>query len=554
MRQKKKYPYTLSSIFLDYLISKDINYIFGVAGSAERDLFDNLARDEYEDKIKFIQGNSEYPAARMSLGYARASEKISPLILHIQVGPANAALAILDAYITNIPMLILTVGHISRVNDFKEARYGYSRTPELLKEYTKHAYRIIEGSNADKIIRRALRIAETLPSGPVFLTVSQDIIEEEAARRSVKKTLSYNPSPPQESIRVVIEALKNSDRPVILTKLAGKKKSACLLVELAEKTGAAVFETRPSYMNFPCSHPLHQGYSNDEASMMKQYIQSCDLILALDCFDPPVINSALNIHVSDIPLSFNEDADINVFCSTDTFLKRILEKLKDMESNRDRIEILRSRHKKIREKWMNELRMKFNDDPPSPQRVWFEINRIFNKGRNHVVFFAPGYSQRQSMLRYLERDVPGCFYSALTAAMGVSGEAIGIQLVETRRVMCVLGDFEAHVAQLPTLLWTCAHHNIPIVWIVLDNATGAIVKKFYWTYGKCMHDKKKFIGIDLNNPRTNWVKIAEANNIKALRCEYAEELKECLEKAVSIKGPVLFSIRTQVFDKRLQGL
>jgi acetolactate synthase-1/2/3 large subunit len=182
----QEYPYTLSSTLLDYLFRRETKYLFGVAGSAERDLFDHLARDEYKDKITFIQGNSEYPAARMSVGYARATEKVSPLILHVQAGPANAALAILDAYIAKIPLFVFSVGHISSANDYKEATYGYYRTPELLREYCKYVYRILNVKNSDKIIRRALRLAETLPSGPVFLTVSQDIIESDAPIGSTK--------------------------------------------------------------------------------------------------------------------------------------------------------------------------------------------------------------------------------------------------------------------------------------------------------------------------------------------------------------------------------
>jgi len=515
MNGKKEYPYTLSSILLDYLISKDTRYLFGVAGSAERDLFDNLARDEYRGRIAFIQANSEHPAARMSIGYARASEKVAPLILHVQAGPANAALPILDAYISKIPLLIFSVGHISRANDFREALYGYYRTPELLREYCKHV---------------------------------------EATRRRVKKTLSYSPSPPEDSLRAVAASLKKADKPVILTQRTRKRESVHLLVDLAERIGAAVFETRPSYMNFPCSHPLHQGFSGDEASMMKEYLQSCDLILALDCFNAPVAESALNIHVSDNPLSFNEEADTNLFCSTEAFLKSIVEKLKDMDRSEDRIEKLRSRHKRTREKWGNALEAKFNEDPASPRRLWFEVDRIFNGGRDYVVFFAPGFSQRLSVLRYLERDTPGCFYSSLSAAMGAAGEAIGVQLAETRRVICGLGDFEAHVAQLPTLLWTCSHHRIPIIWVVLDNATGAVVKRSYWNYGKCMRDKKVFVGIDLDAPRTDWVKIAEANDVEALRCEHTEELRDCLDKAVGVKGPVLLSIRTQVFEESVEEL
>jgi thiamine pyrophosphate-dependent acetolactate synthase large subunit-like protein len=354
-------------------------------------------------------------------------------------------------------------------------------------------------------------------------------------------------------IRNLTTALKNAEKPVIITQRTKNKESVASLVKVAEKLGAAVFEMRPCYMNFPCSHPLHQGFFSDDASMMKQYLQSSDLVLTLDCFYPPEINTELYIQVSDNPLAFNENADNTIFSTTEAFLQAILRNLGDTHPGTDRIDILRSRHEAIRTKWMNLLKSKYNEDPPSPQRIWFEINQVFNHGQDYIVFFAPAFTQRLSVHRYLERDVPGCYYSALSAAMGSAGEAIGVQLAERRRVLCVLGDFEAHMAQLPTLLWTCAHHNIPIVWIVLDNATGATVKRAFWMYGKYSREKRTFVGVDLDEPRTDWVKIAEANSVQALRCEYSSELRSCLEKAVNITGPVLLSLKTQAFEEYPEG-
>ena len=230
-----------------------------------------------------------------------------------------------------------------------------------------------------------------------------------------------------------------------------------------------------------------------------------------------------------------------------------MKKLEDLKSDYEKIEELKKKHVEKRRKWMNDLKARFDEDPPSPQRVWFEINRIFKGGKDYVLYFAPGYSQRLSVQRYLEREIPGCFYSSLSAAMGVAGEAIGIQLAEKRRVICALGDFEAHVSQLPTLLWTSTHHQIPVIWIVLDNGSGAIVKRSYWTYGKCMRDRGIFIGTELNEPKTEWTKIAEANRVKSLRCEKTEELRQKIAEAIKVKGPVLLSISTQTFEEPPEG-
>ncbi|MCW4041738.1 MAG: thiamine pyrophosphate-dependent enzyme [Candidatus Bathyarchaeota archaeon] len=287
--------------------------------------------------------------------------------------------------------------------------------------------------------------------------------------------------------------------------------------------------------------------------MMRRYLTTSDVVLSLDCFYPPTVDSALHIQVSDNPFVFNESAYRKIFSTTESFLKAVLRRLVDTPNNTDRIEALRSRREITRNQWMTRLKEKYHDDPPSPQRIWFEINRVFNHGHDYVVYFAPAFTQRLSVLRYLERDAPGCYYSALSAAMGSAGEAIGIQLAEKRRVLCVLGDFEAHVAQLPTLLWTCAHHNIPIAWIVLDNATCATVKRAFWNYGKYSRDNRTFVGVDLDEPRTDWVKIAEANSVTALRCEHSSELRSCLEKALSRVNPVLLSIETQAFENPPEG-
>jgi thiamine pyrophosphate-dependent acetolactate synthase large subunit-like protein len=489
----------------------------------------------------------------MSIGYARATGKTSPLILHVQVGPANAALGVLDAYIACIPLLVFSVGHISGETDFKEILYGYYRTVELLREYCKYVYRIVNPDNADKVIRRALRLAETPPAGPVFLTVSQDAAEKQIAKKEVKKVKVFNPSPPESSVIRTAEALRRADRPVILTQRTRRREAVPLLVQLAEKVGAAVFEVRPCTMNFPSSHPLHQGFSWDEPSGMKRYVESSDLVLALDCVNPPTAGSGLNIHVSDNPFAFNEDADVNVFCLSHLFLEALLRRLRNVKPDEERIMELEARHNEIRRIWMDELKARFDDEPPSPQRVWFEINKIFNGGEDYVVYFAPGYSQALSAQRYLEKEAPGSYYSCLSAAMGAAGEAIGIQLAEKRRVICALGDFEAHVSQLPTLLWTCAHHGIPVIWIVLDNQSGAIVKRAFWTYGRCIRDKRVFIGMELDEPRTDWAKIAEANGVKALKCENAEDLSQRLREASGIKGPVLLSVSTQTFEKPPEG-
>jgi acetolactate synthase-1/2/3 large subunit len=322
-----------------------------VAGSAERDLFDTLSRPTYQEKITFIQGNSEYPAARMSLGYTRASERVSPLFLHVQFGPANAAMAILDAYLSNLPLLIFTGGHISSINDFREMWYGYARTPELLREYCKHVYRIVDPTNAEQIIQRALRLAETLPFGPVFLTAAQDVIETPLHQKPLQPTCYVTPTPPEQVIYELAERLRTATQPAIITETTRNKASVPFLVDLAEKLGAAVFETRPRTMNFPCSHPLHQGYADDDASSMQQYLDTCDFILSLDCFYPPDTSSTFHVQVSDNPMTFTETANLSVFASTQSFLASLTCKLQEMPRSTQRINALQARHDKIRRQW-----------------------------------------------------------------------------------------------------------------------------------------------------------------------------------------------------------
>jgi acetolactate synthase I/II/III large subunit len=58
----------------------------------------------------------------------------------------------------------------------------------------------------------------------------------------------------------IVEALIFAKHPLVVTSYLGKNpKAVALLMELSDRLSVAVHESCPSAMNFPASHPAHQG-------------------------------------------------------------------------------------------------------------------------------------------------------------------------------------------------------------------------------------------------------------------------------------------------------
>lgn len=544
---------------LEHFVSRGVKYIFGVAGSGERSMWDSLVRDEFRNKLKYIQCGQEHVAAQQAYGYASATEKCAVLLFHVGVGEPFAIPVLQSALEANVPLFMWTSGGTDIAGDWNQMAFqAWGRVSEMTAEYLKWHYRILDNTNLDHIINRAFRVGEAAPQGAVFVDQPQWAGEAEVKSSPMPKPDPANiQAADPEDVKYVAEKLNNAKNPWIITTRSGRyKANVPVLTQIAQWLGAGVIESSPQYMNFPTNHPCHQGYSVTAA-------KDADVVLVIDSYSTYAPANAWVVHVFDNPVYLSYAANETIFADSRSFLLELLKRIELHPKRQERMAALQKSQDALKAQWLASVKQRLDEYPPSIYRIWYEIDKaIEGYGRNDVILvWSPGYQQTSTIYTAFERKVPGCFYPSTMAPMGSIGRAIGVQLAEpNKRVIGAMGDWEFHQATMQENLYTCAHHNIPVVWVVLDNQSGATVRSSHFMYNQAinyyaMQGRPRYESVELDNPRLDYVTFAKSMGIPGKYVDKSDGIGPALAEALNRKTEsTIISINGQCYTTFREGL
>jgi benzoylformate decarboxylase len=93
-------------------------------------------------------------------------------------------------------------------------------------------------------------------------------------------------------------------------------------------------------------------------------------------------------------------------------------------------------------------------------------------------------------------------------------------------------------------LWTAAHHDIAVLFLILDNREYRILKHNLDAYRQRfgVRTERGYAHMDLSKPELSFVEIAHGMGVPASRVARADELAPALAVAVSSGGPYLLDI------------
>src|SRR5205814_7664235 len=115
------------------------------------------------------------------------------------------------------------------------------------------------------------------------------------------------------------------------------------------------------------------------------------------------------------------------------------------------------------------------------------------------------------------------------------GAAIGVQLAHPgRTVVATIGD--GSVMYAPQALWTAAHYALPITYVVVNNASYAILKAGMLTFGLPGAKRGVFPGMDLVGPEIDYLALARSMGVLAERVDTPGALRDALARAVGYAG------------------
>jgi hypothetical protein len=161
--------------FLALLKQEGVDILFGNPGTTELPLMDALA---VERGLRYILGLQEAAVLAMADGYAQASGKLTVVNLHVAPGLGNAMGMLYDAQKAGSPLLV-TAGQHDQSFTFSEPLL-WADLPTIARPLVKWSSEVRRLADLPRAVHRAAKTALAPPTGPVFLSLPADVLNEEA--------------------------------------------------------------------------------------------------------------------------------------------------------------------------------------------------------------------------------------------------------------------------------------------------------------------------------------------------------------------------------------
>ena len=452
---------TIADAYLALLADRGIDYLFANAGTDFAPLIEAYAKAQaHGTKVpKPVTVPHENVAIAMAQGYYLKTGRPQAVMVHVNVGTANAICGLINGWRGNIPVLF-TAGRTpySEEGALMGMRSGEIHWPQemrdqraMVREFVKWDYELPNGEVMESVIDRALNIAMSEPMGPVYMTLPREVLAAPIAEFSYQSPSRHaTPSsafPDTAAIDRAADMLAGAEFPLIITRAAGRHESdVTKLQALAERFAIPVFERKHHYMSMPWDSPMHLG-SNPES-----YFDMADVIVVLECDVPWVPKHKAPregtriIHIGADPIFANYPlrgfaCDLAITGVLAGALPALTEALGAREKTASsRIEARRKTlgeaKEKMRARLAANLEKQKNGSPIHPGWINHCINRV--KGDDAIIV-----KEALTPSEHLNFTKPGTFYSlGQGGALGWGlGTALGLKAAAPDKlVICAVGD------------------------------------------------------------------------------------------------------------------
>ncbi|HVR31136.1 MAG TPA: thiamine pyrophosphate-binding protein [Acidimicrobiia bacterium] len=266
-------PLNGAETLLAVLVRCGVDRIFASPGSEWAALWEALARARSGngEAPEYLSVGHEELAVSMASGWAKATGRLPAVVLHTTVGSMHATMALRAAKHEQIPMVVLAGESVAWGEDsgpdpgaqWLAVLSDIGGPSAAVERSVKWSSRVPAAEVLASMVQRAGLLAREAPSGPVFLSVPVEYLTADGGALPPGTRLADPTAGDSAALFETADALMAADRPLIVAEDSGlQHKTVPLLVDLAEKVGARVVETRGArYTNFPRSHPLHCGFA-----------------------------------------------------------------------------------------------------------------------------------------------------------------------------------------------------------------------------------------------------------------------------------------------------
>lgn len=537
----RKMVLTGAQIVVECLKEQGVDTVFGYPGGTILNVYDALY--QHSEEIKHILTSHEQGAAHAADGYARATGKVGVCLATSGPGATNLVTGIATAYMDSIPVVAITCNvnlPLLGKDSFQEVDIAGITMP-----ITKHNYIVKDVNILADTLRKAFAIARSGRPGPVLVDITKDVTAnsceyEKERPESEKRTGQYTKEALGEALALIEEAKK----PFVYVGggavLSGAYQEVREFVSLVD---APVCDTLMGKGVIDGHDDRYTGMIGMHGTKTSNFgVSECDLLIALGArFSDRVVGNAKKFAEHAKVLHIDIDAaEINKNIRTDVSLVGDLR------------EVLTALNKKLKKQahgeWMEhiaELKKKYplsyDTSALSCPYIMEEIDRITNG--KAIITTDVGQHQMWAAQYYKYAMPRTLLTSGGLGTMGYGlGACIGAKMGQPDKICInIAGDgcFRMNMNELAT----ASRYNIPIIQVVINNHVLGMVRQWQTLfYGKRYSQTVLDDGVD-------FCKVAEGLGCEAILVTEKDEVAPAIEKAISLKKPVLLNCLIPEDDK-----
>ncbi len=266
-----KTPVYGSDAIASLLRATNIPFVAINPGASFRGLHDSIVNFLGNQNPSLLLTLHEAQAVAIAHGYAKVTGEPLAVVLHANVGLMNAVMAVYDAWVDRVPMLILgATGAVdaARRRPWVEWIHTSRDQAAMVRNFIKWDDQPASLPAAMESLARAWLMCRTAPTAPVYVCLDVDIqertLDTDAAATALPKLADYArpgaPRPAESDIEAALGILESAQRPLMLIGRHSRSDSDWVRrTQLAERSSSAVICDLKCGVGFPSSHPCFVG-------------------------------------------------------------------------------------------------------------------------------------------------------------------------------------------------------------------------------------------------------------------------------------------------------
>jgi thiamine pyrophosphate-dependent acetolactate synthase large subunit-like protein len=536
-----------SDFMADVLKSVGLQYVAINPAAGFRSLQESIINYLGNKSPEIITCLHEETATHMAQGYGKAAGKPIGVMVHGTVGLQHASMGLYNAWVDRVPLMMLAGNGIDAATRRPgvETIHSAIDPAAMVREFVKWDDQPASLQHFAESMVRAYKISMTAPMEPVMVCLDMDLqehpVHDAGKLRIPKMTRLTQPQGDTSALREAAKMLVAAEHPVIIADRAVRSAQGLKhMVELAEALSAPVVDNG-ARMNFPNTHDL-------ECSFIKaSLVRDADVILLLEVNDPwgnlnsfsdpyKTVRSVIKPTAKVISISMQEvyhksnyqdfqryqAVDLGIGGDVEASLPDLIEMIKRATTSErktafaDRAKAVAKMHRDMKERDKEAAANGWNTSPITTARLATEL---WNVIRNEK--WALPISDRIAWARRLWPVTEHYQMLGGTGAAGVGGSApiaMGAALAnKDKGIMTVHFQPDGDLMYAPGVLWTAAHHKIPILMLMHNNRCYhqeiMHIQRMAALHNRPIHTST--IGTEIADPNIDFAKLAQGMGVWA---------------------------------------